>query len=231
MSDDMTQTPSGEAQGSPSEVSKVDRVRDLIVGPEKKAIENQLMGMKELFSQMLVENKKDYDRQVGDMKGLFVTILEENRKAFRDQLDDLSEALPKMLERKVSENQREGMIFLANPEDETEDGQQEKKVDKYNRIDAVKQIVLGGNMEDLEKSIYDIHKALDQKHDHQQQALLDVANQLEKQLANTSNMLTEAVAQMMDKFESALTYKDDDKAGRKLLSAYMRELGQTYTGE
>lgn len=218
----------GQNQPTPQEerASKVERVRELIVGPEKRAIENQLAGMKELFSQMLVENKRDYDRQVTDMKDLFVTILDENRRAFRDQLNDLAQSLPKLMEKKAAQNRVEEMVILAEDHEK-----EERRVEKVQRIEAVKQLVLGFNIEELEDRLKELNNTLEDRHQHQQRALMETANQLEKQLANTSKALSEAIANMMDNLQTKLSKKDDSKAGRKLYAAFMRELGQQYEAD
>ena len=92
---------------------KVNTFRELIVGPDKREIEGQLQGMKELFATMLVENKKDYDNQVNDMRSLFVNVLEENRRVFQMQLQDLYKNLPSLINNSLREQQEDGFIFKS----------------------------------------------------------------------------------------------------------------------
>jgi hypothetical protein len=155
---------------------KVNTFRELIVGPDKREIEGQLQGMKELFATMLVENKKDYDNQVNDMRSLFVNVLEENRRVFQMQLQDLYKNLPSLINNSLREQQEDGFILLADqPEQQVTD---KNGVDRYSRLDAVKEIIVGGNMRDLKQNLASAQKELLQNYEEDKKKILEMAQEI-----------------------------------------------------
>ena len=195
---------------------KVNIFRELIVGPDKREIEGQLQGMKELFATMLVENKKDYDNQVNDMRTLFVNVLEENRRVFQMQLQDLYKNLPSLINSSLREQNDEGFIVLADQHANQPVQQSGSGIDRYSRLDAVKEIIVGGNMRDLGQNMTETNKLLAKNFEEDKKKILEMAQEvsglvdaMEQRLNAKFKELIEAISKGVTEYSLAYTKRDN----------------------
>ena len=199
---------------------KVNTFRELIVGPDKREIEGQLQGMKELFATMLVENKKDYDNQVNDMRTLFVNVLEENRRVFQMQLQDLYKNLPSLINSSLREQQDDGFIVLADQQASLP-AADSNGVDRYSRLDAVKEIIVGGNMRDLKLNLASAQKELLQNYEEDKKAILDMAQEISGLVDEMEQGINAKFKALIDEITTNITdyaqsYANKDNAADKL---------------
>jgi len=199
---------------------KVNIFRELIVGPDKREIEGQLQGMKELFATMLVENKKDYDNQVNDMRTLFVNVLEENRRVFQMQLQDLYKNLPSLINSSLREQNDEGFIVLADQQ-VNQPVQSGSGIDRYSRLDAVKEIIVGGNIRDLQQNLADSNKLLAQNFEEDKKKILEMAQEVSGLVDAMEQRLNVKFKELIDQIsknvtEYARTFTKRERAADKL---------------
>ncbi|MCS6820981.1 MAG: hypothetical protein NZ551_03845 [Microscillaceae bacterium] len=193
------------------EVSTSELFRELIVGPEKREREAQLQGMKELFTAMLVENKKEYDTQVRDLKSLFVNILEENRRVFQMQLQDLYKSLPQMITTSVKSSQKEEVIFIA----ETKDTPTKEQIEKYSRLDAVKEIILGKDIQNIEEQISQLHKQIKTQYEEDQQTIFQMAQFISDRISEMEKKVTQELNALCDRISQELGKHNQKQMDRK----------------
>ncbi len=201
------------------EISKVELVRELIVGRDRKEIDAQISGMKELFTSMLVENKKEYDKQVGDMKHLFVNILEENRNTFKQQLSEIQQALPQMIQSSVSKSTQEDFILVANESER-------KEQIRMSKIDAVKEIILGLDMQLMDEKAQKVNKQLDADYEGHINHLHQVGQDVAGELKASIDRLNDVLARLSDEIARALTKNDNHQAHRQVVSNYLEEMSK-----
>jgi hypothetical protein len=199
---------------------KVELVRELIIGPDKKAIEAQIMGMKELFTSILSENRKEYDRQVSDMKGLFVSILEENRNSFRQQLTELQAILPQVVQNTLLKGQNESYVVLADESKERE------MATKYTKIEAVKEIILGRSIDQMQERVAEVDLTIEKNYNHQMQALAELSQQVSQELERVSQSLSASLDSLVDSLQLALQNQDNRSTYRSVLSSFFEEAGR-----
>jgi hypothetical protein len=201
------------------DVSKVELVRELIVGRDRKEIDAQITGMKDLFTSMLVENKKDYDKQVNDMKQLFVNILEDNRTAFKQQLSEIQQALPQMISKTVSKQSQEDFILVANESER-------KEQIRMSKIDAVKEIILGMDMQVMDEKARKVNLQLDTDYEAHINYLSQVGQDVSNELTASINRLNDVLKRLSDEIARALAKNDNHQAHRQLFSTYLEEMSQ-----
>lgn len=201
------------------EISKVELVRELIVGRDRKEIDAQIIGMKDLFASMLVENKKEYDKQVNDMKHLFVNILEENRNVFKQQLDDIQRAIPQMINKTVSKQQQEDFILVANESER-------KEQIRMSKIDAVKEIILGMDMQEMDEKARKVTQQLNDDYDLHLKNLQTVAQDVSDELKASINRLNDVLQRLSDEIAHALSKNDRYQAHRQVFSKYLEEISE-----
>jgi flagellin-specific chaperone FliS len=201
------------------EVSKVELVRELIVGRDRKEIDAQISGMKDLFTSMLVENKKEYDKQVGDMKHLFVNILEENRTAFKQQLSEIQQALPQMIQSTVSKSTQEDFILVANESER-------KEQIRMSKIDAVKEIILGLDMQLMDEKAQKVNQQLDADYEGHINHLHQIGQEVSDELKASIDRLNDVLARLSEEIARALTKNDHHQAHRQVFSNYLEEMSK-----
>ncbi|OJJ21175.1 hypothetical protein BKI52_11450 [marine bacterium AO1-C] len=204
---------------------KVNIFRELIVGPDKREIEGQLQGMKELFATMLVENKKDYDNQVNDMRTLFVNVLEENRRVFQMQLQDLYKNLPSLINSSLREQNDEGFIVLADQQ-VNQPVQQGTGIDRYSRLDAVKEIIVGGNIRDLQQNLADSHKLLGQNFEEDKKKILEMAQEVSGLVDAMEQRLNAKFKELIDQISKNVTEYSRNYTKRERAADKLRDLAQ-----
>lgn len=203
---------------------KVNTFRELIVGPDKREIEGQLQGMKELFATMLVENKKDYDNQVNDMRSLFVNVLEENRRVFQMQLQDLYKNLPSLINNSLREQQEDGFILLADqPEHQVTD---KNGVDRYSRLDAVKEIIVGGNMRDLKQNLASAQKELLQNYEEDKKKILEMAQEISGMVDEMENRINAQLKALIEEITDNVSKYAQSYANKHAAADKLRNLAQ-----
>jgi hypothetical protein len=203
---------------------KVNTFRELIVGPDKREIEGQLQGMKELFATMLVENKKDYDNQVNDMRSLFVNVLEENRRVFQMQLQDLYKNLPSLINNSLREQQEDGFILLADqPEQQVTD---KNGVDRYSRLDAVKEIIVGGNMRDLKQNLASAQKELLQNYEEDKKKILEMAQEISGMVDEMENRINAQLKALIEEITNNVSEYAQSYANKHTAADKLRNLAQ-----
>ena len=201
------------------EVSKVELVRELIVGRDRKEIDAQISGMKELFTSMLVENKREYDKQVGDMKQLFVNILEENRATFKEQLQEIQQALPQMIQKTVAKQTQEDFILVANESER-------KEQIRMSKIDAVKEIILGFDMELMNEKAKKVNQQLDADYEAHINQLHQIGQEVTEELKAALDRLDNVLGRLSDEIARALTTNDNHQAHRKTLTNFLIEVSE-----
>lgn len=201
------------------EMSKVELVRELIVGRDRKEIDAQMIGMKDLFTSMLVENKKEYDKQVNDMKHLFVNILEENRNVFKEQLDEIQRAIPLMINKTVSKQQQEDFILVANESER-------KEQIRMSKIDAVKEIILGMDMQEMDEKTKKVTQQLNDDYDQHVKNLQVIAQDVSDELKASINRLNDVLQRLGDEIADALSKNDYHQAHRQIFSRYLEEVSE-----
>jgi hypothetical protein len=201
------------------EVSKVELVRELIVGRDRKEIDAQIAGMKELFTSMLVENKREYDKQVSDMKQLFVNILEENRHTFKQQLQEIQQALPQMIQKTVNKQSQEDFILVANESER-------KEQIRMSKIDAVKEIILGMDMEQMNQKASKVNEQLDADYDAHINHLHQVGKEVSDSLKASIDRLNHVLERLSDEIVKALAKNDNHQAHRKIFSSFLNEMSE-----
>jgi len=199
------------------EVSKVELVRELIVGKDRKEIDAQITGMKELFTSMLIENKKEYDRQVNDMKQLFVNILEENRNTFKQQLEEIQRALPQMIQKTINKQAQEEFILVASESER-------KEQIRMSKIDAVKEIILGYDMEVMNEKAQKVNQQLDADCEMHLNHLHQIGQDVTSELKATIDRLNNVLARLSEEISKALAKNDHHQAHRKVFSSFLEEL-------
>jgi uncharacterized protein YoxC len=203
------------------EMSKVELVRELIVGRDRKEIDAQMIGMKDLFTSMLVENKKEYDKQVNDMKHLFVNILEENRNVFKEQLDEIQRTIPLMINKTVSNQpppqQQEDFILVAN------ESERKEKI-RMSKIDAVKEIILGMDMQEMDEKTKKVTQQLNDDYDQHVKNLQTIAQDVSDELKASINRLNDVLQRLGDEIADALSKNDYHQAHRQTFSKYLEEV-------
>ncbi len=204
---------------------KVNIFRELIVGPDKREIEGQLQGMKELFATMLVENKKDYDNQVNDMRTLFVNVLEENRRVFQMQLQDLYKNLPSLINSSLREQNDEGFIVLADQQ-VNQPVQQGTGIDRYSRLDAVKEIIVGGNIRDLQQNLSEANKLLGQNFDEDKKKILEMAQEISGLVDAMEQRLNAKFKELIDQISKNVTEYARSFTKRNHAADKLRDLAQ-----
>lgn len=204
---------------SQEEISKVELVRELIVGRDRKEIDAQMTGMKDLFASMLVENKKEYDKQVNDMKHLFVNILEENRNVFKQQLDEIQRAIPQMINKTVSKQQQEEFILVANESER-------KEQIRMSKIDAVKEIILGMDMHEMDEKAQKVTQQLNNDYDQHLKNLQAIAQDVSDELKASINRLNDVLQRLSDEIANALSKNDKHQAHRQVFSKYLEEISE-----
>ncbi len=201
-------------------LEKVELVRELIIGPDKKAIEAQITGMKDLFTSILAENRRDYERQVMEMKNVFVTILDENRNSFRQQLVELQTILPKMVQSSISQGQKEGYVVLADESKEREHAQ------KYTKIEAVKEIILGNSIDQMHERVAAMDLSIERTYLQQGQALAALSHEVAENLDQTVQRLSASLDKLIEALQKALQNHDDQKAYRSVVASFFEEAGK-----
>lgn len=204
---------------------KVNTFRELIVGPDKREIEGQLQGMKELFATMLVENKKDYDNQVNDMRTLFVNVLEENRRVFQMQLQDLYKNLPSLINSSLREQQEDGFIVLADQQASLPVADN-NGVDRYSRLDAVKEIIVGGNMRDLKQNLASAQKELLQNYEEDKKSILDMAQEISGLVDEMEQRINAKFKALIEEITANITEYSQSYANKDSAADKMRNLAQ-----
>ncbi len=199
---------------------KVELVRELIIGPDKKAIEAQITGMRELFTSILIENRREYERQVGELKNLFVSILEENRNSFREQLRELQASLPKMVQHSVNAGQKEGYVVLAD------EARERQLATKYTKIEAVKEIILGQDIDHMYQRVNEASELIESLYLQQQQTLVELSKDISEQLNRTVEQLNAALDKLVSSLEYALQQQDSKKSYRSVISSFFEEAGK-----
>lgn len=197
---------------NPDDLKNVSTFRKLVVEPEKKDMENQIVGMKDLFTSMLAENRREYNAQVSDMKDLFIGILEENRKAFQLQLQDLYEKIPAMVSSSVQSNQQEQHLYLTQY-DEYKD---ESQVERLSRINAVKEIILGSNIDEINDKLLalstklgDLETENHQKISNMTQETTNRLKQMEENISQKLNDLAREIGETLQSQDGKFTQKED----------------------
>jgi hypothetical protein len=201
------------------EISKVELVRELIVGRDRKEIDAQISGMKELFTSMLVENKREYDRQVTDMKQLFVNILEENRATFKQQLQEMQQSLPQMIQKTVSKQTQEDFILVANESER-------KEQIRMSKIDAVKEIILGLDMELMNEKAKKVNQQLDADFDGHINQLHHIGQEVAEELKASLDRLDNVLGRLSDEIARALTINDNHQTHRKVFTHFLTEVSE-----
>ncbi|GAB4184749.1 MAG: hypothetical protein OHK0057_32750 [Thermoflexibacter sp.] len=201
------------------EVSKVELVRELIVGKDRKEIDAQITGMKELFTSMLIENKKEYDRQVNDMKQLFVNILEENRSTFKQQLEEIQRALPQMIQKTINKQAQEEFILVASESER-------KEQIRMSKIDAVKEIILGYDMEVMNEKAQKVNQQLDADYEAHINHLHEIGQDVTNELKATIDRLNNVLARLSEEISKALAKNDHHQAHRKIFSSFLDEVSE-----
>lgn len=205
---------------------KVNIFRELIVGPDKREIEGQLQGMKELFATMLVENKKDYDNQVNDMRTLFVNVLEENRRVFQMQLQDLYKNLPSLINSSLREQQEDGFIVLADQQASPPIVDSAGGVDRYSRLDAVKEIIVGGNMRDLKQELVGAQKQLIQYFEDDKKKILDMAQEISGLVDEMEQRLNAKFKELIEQISKNVMDYARSYTNRNTAADKLRDLAQ-----
>lgn len=201
------------------EVSKVELVRELIVGRDRKEIDAQITGMKDLFTSMLVENKREYDKQVGDMKQLFVNILEENRNTFKQQLQEIQQALPQMIQRTVNNQSKEDFILVANESER-------KEQIRMSKIDAVKEIILGIDMEQMNSQANKVNQQLESDYEAHINHLHQVGQDVSESLKASIDRLNHVLERLSEDIAKALAKNDHHQAHRKVFANFLTEMSE-----
>jgi hypothetical protein len=201
------------------EVSKVELVRELIVGRDRKEIDAQISGMKELFTSMLVENKREYDKQVGDMKQLFVNILEENRNTFKQQLQEIQQTLPQMIQKTVSKQSQEDFILVANESER-------KEQIRMTKIDAVKEIILGMDMEQMSEKAKKVNQQLDADYEVHINQLHQIGQEVTDELKASMERLNTVLGRLGDEIVRALEKNGNHQTHRKVFSDFLQEMSE-----
>lgn len=205
---------------------KVNIFRELIVGPDKREIEGQLQGMKELFATMLVENKKDYDNQVNDMRTLFVNVLEENRRVFQMQLQDLYKNLPSLINSSLREQQEDGFIVLADQQVSPPIIDSAGGVDRYSRLDAVKEIIVGGNIRDLKQELAGAQKQLIQHFEDDKKKILDMAQEISGLVDEMEQRLNAGFEELIEQISKNVMDYARSYTNRNVAADKLRDLAQ-----
>ena len=138
---------------------------------DKQIFENQLKGMIDLFSNLLTQNKKEYDSQMNEIKSLVSGVAEENKTMFNQQLSEIILSIPKLVEKTIlSKEEEKRMILESNNDDRT--------TNKFSRVDALKEIIAGDNLNEIEALL----ELLEKEAQLVQEQILNEFSKFEKQM-------------------------------------------------
>lgn len=190
----------------------------------EEADEHQVKGMKDMFTALLVENRKEYDRQVTDMKQLFLSVIEDNRRTFDTKVQELYSDLPRIVERTISNKvPSEDFIYLQGQEDSQMPASRDQ-VDKFTRLQAVTEIILGDNVRDLEGDIKAAQSRMHRNLDEDKNRISQIATEISEALQAASERINDSLNSLYDDLQSHFDKHDQKQAHHKLFSAYMGEL-------
>lgn len=197
---------------NPDDLKNVSTFRKLVVEPEKRDMDNQIVGMKDLFTSILAENKREYNAQVSDMKDLFIGILEENRKAFQMQLQDLYDKIPTMISSSVQNNQQEEHLYLTKYDEYSDESQ----VERLSRINAVKEIILGNNIDEINDKLQLLSTKLTDIETENQQKIVNMTEettnrlkQMEENISQRLNDLAREIGETLQTQDGKFTKAED----------------------
>lgn len=194
---------------------------------EHEDISGELKGMRELFTSMLVENKKEYESQVSSMKTLFTDILNESRRAFQLQIQELYSNLPQVIDHSLREKQKEDYIILTD----LEEGRSREQMEKFSRLDAIKEIMLGNNIKDIAHKIKDIQQKLTTQYQENQQRIMTLATEISDQINAVENRITEETKQVIERVSEQLQQHKQQQAERRKNSQLLEELAERMAQE
>lgn len=205
------------------EVSKEELIRQLIVGPERREMEAQLNGMKDLFASIIAQNKQDYANQLNEMKGIFTNILQENRLMFQQQIQELTQTLPSLVKENVAATQDEKFIYLT--QQSTADLQRRhEEVNKMTRVDALKEIIGGQDVRTIEEKIAQL-KNLQQQYQQQQiQMVQSWIQRIATELQAMQQRSDLYIEQSCVRIGTALQQHDKSQVQRRLFARMIQEV-------
>ncbi|WP_027000354.1 hypothetical protein [Eisenibacter elegans] len=216
------------AKQATMDASKIDAFRELIIGPEKREMQTQIQGMKELFTAMLIENRKEYDTQVGEMKQIFVEALEQNRKVFQEQMQELYDKLPRMIQGASQQSTAEAAmqhILLTELTQQAAPAAQQG----LSRLDAVKELIAGQQMKDIDKRLLKAQQEIGQVTDATHQALLSMTQTLSEEIRQMEEEFTQKMHQTVERISAKLHQNDQKQADKATAAQWIAEVAQKIT--
>jgi len=208
-----------ENQGNEEKFQPIETFRELIVGNEQRPSEEQSLGMKELFTSMLVENRKEYDRQVNEMKNLFVGVLEENRKIFQEQLQALYDKLPTMIQETMQPMQQEDFLYVSN-----EKSNNYQQTERLTRLNAVKELIGGNNFRDLEINLHDTAQSIEKNYTDQRKAILEMSEVVSQKVIELEKDFNEKIKKVAQDLSDIMSQQDTQKAQKNVAAGFFKEI-------
>lgn len=201
--------------------SQTEDFRELIIGTDQSAVEDQLKGMRDLFTSVMLETRKDYDNQINEFKSMFISALEDNKRDLQNQIQELKHSIPQIVGTSETKN-GEDYIMLT----ELEDVPVKEHMEKYSRLEAVKEIILGTNLKDFNAQIKTLTKQLVQNTETSKQEIMQMAEEVSNELAKMDERINKAIETLIDTVGNALKSHKNTQANKNQVATWVQEISE-----
>ena len=205
------------------EDDRVEILREILVEPKRKELENQMQGMKDLFIGILQKNREDYDMQLQNMKQMFMDVIQEDKKFLEFQLQSAVAQLPKVISEVVDNKQRQQFVIVGDPSLSPERQEETGMVPK---VEAVRNILFGEDIHSLMILVEEIRR---QEAIQRQQSIQEIQRfeqHFDQELNLSLERLQKALETTASAFQSWIEVLKQENAKNEAFSKILREMSQ-----
>ncbi|TAF63071.1 MAG: hypothetical protein EAZ55_14765 [Cytophagales bacterium] len=199
--------------------NKINVFRELIMGPEKKEMEAQIKGMRDLFISLLNENKKEYELQINDIKRIFTNVLEENRKDFQLQVQSLQTTLPQILGNSLRQRGSEEHLYLTDLDQKSIQG-------SYTRVEAIEEIVVGSDIRTILEQVDLLQKEVNGRMDEGKKQLQQLTNTIGEELKKAEQRIANKLQELTQWSNDKIKQLDKKQSEKIRAAALLKEMAE-----